>query len=245
MVWGNWGIVHILSILLAALIIVGIYYAIRKLSPARMTIVLGILSFAGIAAIIYNLVASGAPYQNLPLHLCSINAMLLPIVVFSKNKTLGNLLLVWSLGALLSIIFNDAAMNIKLFSWKFFFYYFPHVIEFGIPVILFKTGLIKKDFRCIPSTLGITFVIYTAVHFINVNLNAYFLEKGIQNIYGGVLQVNYMFSIRPDNVLLDIFYKIVPHSYWYMLLALPIIAVYLMVIYMPQIISYYKEKKKA
>ena len=29
-------------------------------------------------------------------------------------------------------------------SWTFFFYYFPHVIELGIPLLLFKLGLVEK-----------------------------------------------------------------------------------------------------
>ena len=98
MKWGSFGVVHIATLVLAAAIILGLYFALRRASRKTQTIVLGVLSFAGIAAIIYNLVTWGSPLEYLPLHLCSINAILLPIVVFTRSKTWGNLLLVWCLG---------------------------------------------------------------------------------------------------------------------------------------------------
>ena len=82
MKWGCFGIVHIATLVLAVVIIAGLYFALRRASRKAQTIVLGILSFSGIAAIIYNLVTWGSPIEYLPLHLCSINAILLPIVVF-------------------------------------------------------------------------------------------------------------------------------------------------------------------
>ena len=104
--------------------VVALYYLLKGRSRRVQTAVLGILSFSGIAAVIYNLLMWGSPLEYLPLHLCSINAMLLPIVVFTRSRTLGNLLLVWSLGALAALIVNNALMDAELLSWRFFFYYF-------------------------------------------------------------------------------------------------------------------------
>ena len=81
MLWGSFGAVHILSLLLGAGIIVGLYFLLRRFSAKTKTVVLGILSFSGIAAIIFNLVTWGSPYEYLPLHLCSLTAMVLPVVV--------------------------------------------------------------------------------------------------------------------------------------------------------------------
>ena len=87
MVWGSFGAVHIASLLLGAAIIIGLYFALRRCSAKTQTLVLGILSFSGIAAIIFNLVAWDSPYEYLPLHLCSLNALVLPVAVFTRNKT--------------------------------------------------------------------------------------------------------------------------------------------------------------
>ena len=235
MEWGFFTITHMITLVFAALIPIGLYFVLKKASRKVQTAVLGVLSFSGIAAIIYNLVTWGEPLAYLPLHLCSINALLLPIVVFTRNKTLGNLLLVWCLGALAALIMNNAMATAKLFDGPFCFYYFPHILEFGIPILLFKLGLVEKDAKCIFSTLAITMAIYTLVHFANVGINAYCLEN--QFSYNGtdILQVNYMYSVHPDNPLLALFYQVIPHTYWYMYLICPILAGYLLLVYLPQL----------
>ena len=125
----------------------------------------------------------GSPLEYLPLHLCSLNAMLLPFVVISKNKMLGNLLLLWALGALIALIVNFAQSDYKILSWTFAFYFFPHTLEFVIPIILFKLKLIDLNGKFIVSTLLITLISYTIIHFINIGLNNYFLSKKYYNRY--------------------------------------------------------------
>jgi uncharacterized membrane protein YwaF len=106
MTWGSFGLVHILSLVAAALMVAALYFILKNRTRKVQTLVLGVLSFSGIAAIIYNLVLWGTPWQYLPLQLCSINALLLPFAVFTRNKTVCNLLLVWSLGALAALVLN-------------------------------------------------------------------------------------------------------------------------------------------
>ncbi len=225
MLWGNFTVPHILSIFAAAGIIMGLYFAIRKASRAVQTLVLGVLSFSGIAAIVYNLVTWGSPLEYLPLELCSFNAIMLPVAVFTRNRTVGNLLLVWSLGALMALVVNNQMAEATLFDWPFNFYYFPHVLEFGIPILLFKLGLVKKDVRCIFSTLGITMAAYTLSHCANLIINA-----------NTDVTVNYMFSMDPSvNPLTALFYQILPYEYWYMYLILPIVLIYLGLVYLPQL----------
>lgn len=241
MKWGSFGAVHIASLLLAAAIIAGLYFSLRKASGKTQTIVLGVLSFSGIAAIIFNLVAWGSPVEYLPLHLCSINAILLPIVVFTRNKTLGNLLLVWCLGALAALVVNMAQAEYELASWTFVFYYFPHVLEFGIPILLFSLGIIEKHPKYILSTLAITMAIYTGVHLCNLGLNAWLSANNVLDYAGNLIQVNYMYSITPENPLLALFKQVIPYDYWYMYMIVPILAVYLGIVYLPQIL---KNRKK-
>ena len=236
MKWGSFGVVHIASLVLAAAIIAALYFALRKASRKTQTIVLGVLSFSGIAAIIFNLVTWGSPIEYLPLHLCSINAMLLPIVVFTRNKTLGNLLLVWCLGALAALVVNMAQAEYELMSWTFVFYYFPHVLEFGIPILLFSLGIIEKHPKYIISTIAITMVIYTGVHLCNLGINNWLEANNVLDYAGNLIQVNYMYSIVPENPLLALFKQVIPYDYWYMYMIVPILAVYLGIVYLPQIL---------
>lgn len=244
MTWGFFSIAHIVSLVLAVGIIAGLYFLLKRANSAVQIAVLGILSFAGIGAIIFNLVAWNSPLEYLPLHLCSLNAMVLPIAVFSRNKILNNLLLLWSLGALIALFLNVSVAEAEICSWTFAFYYFPHVLEFGIPVLMFLLKLVKKDVKCIATTLGITMASYTVIHFINLWINSYTAANNILDWAGNVIKVNYMYSIYPDNPLLALFYQILPCEYWYMYLAVVIIAVYLVFVYLNDIIGIFKEKKK-
>jgi uncharacterized membrane protein YwaF len=227
-------LLHGFLLVLGAAMILGLYFLLKGRSQKVQTLVLGILSLSGNAAVIYNLLMWDAPLSYLPLHLCSINAILLPIVVLTRNKTLGNLLLVWCLGALAAIVLNFEMVNVEVFSDVFFFYYFPHVFEFGVPILLFRLNLVEKDYKCIPSTLGITMVIYTFVHLMNKLINAY------TDTY-----VNYMFSVEATNPLVAFFHSLIPVEYWYMYLVLPIVAVYLLAVYSPQILAKYRSGKQA
>lgn len=244
MEWGSFGYVHLLSLVFAAAAVIGLYFILKNRSMMVKTIVLGILSFSGIAAIIFNLVQWGSPLEYLPLHLCSINAILLPIVVFTRNKQLGNLLLVWCLGALAALVVNQAQAEFVLFSSTFNFYFFPHVLEFGIPILLFKLKLVELDYKCIGSTLLLTIAIYTGVHLCNLALNAYCEANQILNSAGEVIKVNYMYSLVPENPLLALFRQWLPYDYWYLYLVFPIVAVYLLIVYSGQIVRAVKAKKK-
>lgn len=242
MVWGSFGTVHILSLMLGAGLIVGLYFLLRLFSQRVQTVVLGILSFSGIAAIVYNLVTWGSPYEYLPLHLCSLTAMVLPFAVFTRSKTLCNLLLLWSLGAVMALVVNTAQADFELLSPTFCFYFFPHLLEFGIPVLLIRLGLVEKDVKCIVSTLLITLAVYTLVHFANVGLNSIFAAREILNPSGALVQVNYMYSLRPENPVLALFWSLIPLEYFYMLPVILIVGLYLGAVYLKQILMSFKQK---
>jgi uncharacterized membrane protein YwaF len=240
--WGFFGPVHIATLIVGVIINVLLYFALKRLPEKKQHIVLGILSFAGLATIIYNLVTWGRPLEYLPLHLCSLNGLTLPFAVWSRNKTACNLLLLWSFGAIFALVaLPYSSQQMVLLDWPFNFFYFPHVLEAGIPVIMFKLGLAKLDYKCIKSTLLITFSAYTIIHLINLAINnAEFLDFN-----GEVVKVSYMFSIySPDfaNPVLDLFYSILPYDYWYFFLSVPVIILYLMCWYLPGIIASKKQK---
>ena len=203
MLWGSFGVVHLLSLLLAAGIIVGLYFALRKASNKVQTIVLGALSFSGILAVIYNLVRWNSPLEYLPFHLCSLNALVLPFAVFTKNKVLNNLLLLWALGAVFALVVNTAQAEYEVFSWTFFFYYFPHTLEIAVPILTFALKRTEKDLHCILWTVLITLCALTAIHFINLGINRYCEVNNVLDWAGKVVQVNYMYTLRPEKPLLQ------------------------------------------
>lgn len=244
MTWGFFTATHIATLVLAFAAIFILHYALRGRSHKTQTMVLFPLSLLGIASIIYNMTFTGNPWENLPLHLCAFNAFTLPVVVLKSNKTFGNVLLLWCLGALMALILNNETADAELFSWTFFFYYFPHVMEFAIPIVLVSLGRVKKDPKCILSSAALTMGMYTVVHFINLALNSFFTACNILNPEGELVFANYMYSLAPNNPLSELFISIAG-QYWHMYLALPILVVYLLIIYAPELIRLLKNRKKA
>lgn len=236
MKWGSFGTVHFATLILAAALLALIGLLLKNKPLKVQLTVLGILSMFGNAATVYNLLVWGEPLDYLPLHLCALNGLLLPVAVFTRNKKLCNLLLLWSLGAVVALFANSTMAQSKIFSWPFFFYYFAHVTEFGVPLLLFRLGLVEKDHRCIGSTLGMTVGAYTAVYGINKLINALCAFYQVTRADGSIIQVNYMYSMGPIDPLSGALWKILPLEYWYMLLAVPIIAAYLVVLYAPQLV---------
>ena len=244
MLWGFFGVVHIVSLLISAGMIVGLYFLLRNRADRTKVLVLGILSFSGIAAILFNLLTWDSPLEYLPFHLCSLAAMVLPFAVFTRSKVLNNLLLLWSLGAYLALVVNNAQADYEILSWTFAFYYFPHTLEAGIPILMFALKLAKKDVKCIFSTVGITFGAYTVIHFINLWINDYCIANQLTDWAGDVIQVNYMYSIYPENPVLQLFYNLLPVPFWYMLPALLVITVFLGFVYLGDIVRAVKKCKK-
>ena len=52
---------------------------------------------------------------------------------------------------------------------------------------------------------------------------------------------NYMYSLAPNNPLVELFIKLIPGGYWHMYLAVPILVVYLLIVYAPELL---KKKEK-
>ena len=242
MKWGSFGAVHMATLALAVLMIALLYLILKHRSQKVQTAVLFVLSFAGNAATVYNLVAWGSPLEYLPLHLCALNGLLLPAAVVTRNRNLCNLLLLWSLGAFVALVANGPMANAEITGLPFLFYYFAHVTELGIPILLFSLGHARKDAKCIGSTLGLTWGIYTAVYGINKLINFLCTAYQVTRPDGSLIQVNYMYSMGPIDPLSGALWNILPCEYWYMVLAMPIIALYLCAMYAPQIVH---SRKKA
>lgn len=243
MLWGSFGIVHISSLVLGIGMMIGLYYLLKNKSQKTQLITLFILSLSGIAAIIFNLIKWGSPIEYLPFHMCSITAILLPIAIIVRKPALSNLLLIWLLGAIIALTLNTQQAEFEIFSATFAFYFFPHVFEAGIPILMFKLGLWKKEARAIPASIALTWGIYTLVHFINLALNHYVEVKGLVDWAGKPIFLNYMYSMKPVVPFMELFWKVIPHEYFYLAFAIPILTVYLGIVYLPEIIRAIKAKR--
>ena len=230
MEWGLFSLAHIISLIFAILLIVVIHYSLARRSLECKTIVLFILSLFGVASIIYNLIIYHSPLEHLPLNVTEIGFLIMPFVILFPRKGASNLLLLNVLAAVVGLIFNTAPET-GFFSMTSIFYYFPMVLSFGLPILIFTLDLSDLDIKYLPVTLAIGIMLYTVVHFINIGINTYCEANNVLNWVGDVVNVNYMATIRPANAILSSFYNILPYPYWYMAVGLVIDFIYLVLIY--------------
>lgn len=222
--WGTFTPFHIFTILVTLSAPFILYFALRKRSAMTQKITLFILSLSGTGAIIYNLLMWGSPLEYLPFHLCSINALLLPISIITSSKLLASTLPLFSIGAFAAIAFNYAQGNYVILSWVFVAYFFPHMFEFAIPFVQLKLGLVKTGARYIFPAVGMTFSFYTVAHFVNRVVNKVLDAQEKVDSLGEPVSVNYMYSLDPEGLpILSQLWDILPCEYFYMLLLFPLV----------------------
>ncbi len=233
--WGSFTPTHLISLVVAILIPVILHFVLRNKSRRKQTLVLFIFSLIGPIALIYDIVVWGiptTPLQYLPLHICSYNALLTPLLVLTKNKFLGNLLPLFSVGAAFALLFNSIQAEYSIFSFVFLLYFLSHTFGTCLPFLMVSLGHIKIEPKQILPCIGGTLAIYTASHFANIAINEYLTANEMTDYL-----VNYMFSLHPQgNPMLELFWSIIPHSYFYMLMVIPIVAVYFVAMNIPNFI---------
>ena len=236
MVWGTFTTQHIVSLSAILIFAVSLYFVLAHIPDKAKTAVLFAVSLFGAAAVIYDLFRWGQPLLYLPLHLCSLNALLIPIAVLTKNKVLSHLTLVWSLGAALVLIVNTGQAHYEMFSEAFRIFYICHTVDVTVPALLFLSGLVKFNIKKAPAVIGATMAAYTAVHFSNLAINSYLLKSAsmVSSHFRmrKIPQVNYMYSLGDEgNAVFALFRKIIPLDYWHMYLIAPIIAAFLFTVH--------------
>jgi hypothetical protein len=231
MVWGTFTLQHMLSLISIIFLTAALHFILKNADTKIKQIVLFSVSLAGTAAVFYDLLRWGQPLLYLPLHLCSLNALIIPFAVAFKNKVLAHLNLIWSLGAMLVLIVNTGQANYVMFSEAFWIFIVCHSVDVAVPTLMFTTGLIEFNFKKTPAAIGITMAAYTGVHFINIGINEYL--SSVYSVAGHSRaippRVNYMYSLGDEgNAAFALFRKIIPADYWHMYMIVPIIAVFLL-----------------
>ena len=236
MVWGSFGTVHLVTLALAVLINVAIYFLLMRTTRAKRLVILFILSLFGAGMVVVNVMNNSSDIlRNLPLSFWALNALLLPIAVFLHSKRICNLLLIWSVASILALVLNSDMKNVEVFSVEFLVYYTMHVLGAGIPILIFETGIVKRDPRTVKSSLTLTIITFVAVHLTNIFIN-------ISNDWSVSEGVNYMSSLAPTSTILNFFYALIPSAFWYMIFVLPLILLYMLYWYLPEILEERKMK---
>ena len=165
-------------------------------------------------------------WGELPLQLCNINMLLIPLAVLKKDRSLMFFcFFLGPLGAMMALILpGNGFEGYSLLLPRMLGYYGTHfmiVIE-GLALVAF--GLFRPRLRDLPravlTALGITFAVFL--------LNLFLRWSGLHP------KANYFFSVETEgNVLLELFYRWIPFPFLYLMPSLVILGVYMLVITVP------------
>lgn len=156
--------------------------------------------------------------DTLPLHLCEIGMILIPISLLTKNEVLSSFCFVITpLGAALAIIYPAAPWDVTpIYDPIYIGYYLEHAFCIINGISLVTLGLFQPQMRLLGKTAVMIVAMTTLAHLINL---------------GGALLgfegVNYFYTVDPSgSFLLEIFYSLIPYKFWYMLFGIPISCIY-------------------
>ena len=237
MTWGSFSTTHMATLLLAVVFNIVVYFMLKKNRRSVQILTLFALSLFGAGILLNNILTNPSDWlKQLPLNFWGLNIVLLPIAVFTRGKRICNLLLIWSASSMMALVFNSAMENVDILSMNFVMYFTMHMLGCGIPILLFELNLVKRDTRTVKSTLITTIGVYTIVHGTNIVINSV-------NQWSALHGVNYMSSLAPSSPISYFFYAIIPAEYWYMILALPLLLIYIGYWYLPEILDQRKRRK--
>lgn len=207
---------------------VSVYYLLRKKSmKTRRTVLICIAGTNAFSYFIDILRQHGTSniWENLPLHLCGLSLFICLYSIIFRNKLVRSFVyFIASPGAFMALLTpNSANLGISLFTVDNLFFYGNHLFITVFGFWLVTLGFVRLNIKLMLKSCAMFFVIAGIMHFINLA------------IYGlGLGDANYFFTrTTPGNPLLDIFWKIMPVSFFYLLPALPILVVVCYLLYVP------------
>ena len=175
-------------------------------------------------------------WGELPLQLCTINMILIPIAVLRKSRPLMSFaFFIAPLGALMALVMpGNGFSGYSLLLPRMLGYYGTHfmiVIE-GLALVVF--GLFRPRLRDIPRTVLTILVIALCIFGVNMLLRWSGLHP----------KANYFFSVETEgNFLLELFHSWLPYPFLYLLPAIGILVPYMLLVTLPFALTERKKKR--
>ena len=180
-------------------------------------------------------------WGELPLHLCNINMILLPIGVLFNIKPLKSMCFyVGPLGAIMAILMPSLGFNgYSILLPRMICYYGIHFMIIVEGLLLVTIGLYKPRFKDIPGTILTTIALCFTTFLVNMVLRSTGLNP----------DANYFFSVNPEgNPILEYLKGIIPIPFLYELPLSLILGAYMLIVtlglHLKQIILPGKEREQ-
>ena len=178
-------------------------------------------------------------WGELPLQLCNINMILIPIAVMTDRRPLLCFcFFVGSLGAMMALAMPTTGFDgYSLLLPRMLGFYGTHFMIVIEALAIVTLGLFTPRFRDIIPTLGTILCIALAIFGINMLLRWSGLHP----------KANYFFAVETEgNAVLELFYKLLPYPFLYLLPCSLILTAYMAVITAGFVLAEkMKDRKKA
>ena len=162
-------------------------------------------------------------WGELPLQLCNINMILIPIAVLKKNRPLMCFgFFIGPLGALMALVMpGNGFGGYSLLLPRMLGYYGTHFMIVIEGWALASFGLFRPRFSDLPRAIATLLLMALAIFGVNLLLRWSGLHP----------KANYFYSVETEgNALLDVFYRWIPVSFLYLMPCIGILAAYMALI---------------
>ncbi len=176
-------------------------------------------------------------WGELPLHLCNINMLLIPVAVLTKKRPLLSFCFFLApLGAGMALFMPGSSFDgFSLLLPRMLGFYGTHFMVFFEGLALAAFGLYRPRLRDIPrATLAILLIAFGV-----------FLIDMLIRVTGLNPKANYFFAVETEgNALLELFYGWIPAPFLYLMPCFCILVPYMLLVTLPFALSEKKGKKE-
>lgn len=159
----------------------------------------------------------------LPLHLCSINILLIAVHAWHPTKTLDNFLYTVCIPAATAALLFPTWTRLPFFNFMHLHSFTVHILLATYPIMVTAGGDIQPELRCVPKCVGLLAALAVPIYFVNLALGTNFM---------------FLMKVEPGNPLYPFEQMWGNH-----LLGIPILlAVAVFIMYLPQALIHRKKQ---
>ena len=223
---------HLANVLYIPAVIFAFYYIFRDKSEKTKTWALLGLSIFNIIIftinkfVIFRVFDDLQVLNELPLQLCNMNLILIPLALITKNKLLmGYVYYVATIAAMAAILFFDSRyVGVNVMTYSIFVYFFYHAVLVATPILLVMFGLYTPEKSQIIKVIILLLCMATVMHGFNLLMRS----------TGWCTISNYFYTMGMEgNPVLELLMKLIPIPLVYFFPIIPILYGYDLLITMP------------
>lgn len=232
---------HLSMLLISPIIVITLYYILRNKTKKTQSIVLFVLAILNALLYLSYKLAMAFTYDTfiilneLPLHLCNLNLVLIPIAIATKNKLLMSYFYyVGLIAAFCGVMFFDSYfLGRETYSYIVLVYFIYHSILIAFPILFISLKFFTPSLNYIWKSLLLLLGLATIMLIVNI----IFRTTGI------CPEANYFYTMgMPDNPILGMLMKFIPVPLLYCLPIIPVLYLFGVLITLPNIIKNHRNK---